>query len=62
MENPGRIFQERAQLSEDERRILLLGLKVLAGDVAVARAVGFPVELRAIKNLVFKLGGRPDLL
>jgi hypothetical protein len=57
-----RIFSESAKLTEDERKILLLGLKVLYADVAVARVLGYPVDPIAIKNLVAKLGGIPSLL
>lgn len=62
MSDTNRIFSESARLSEDERRIVLLGLKVLASDVKWSRRLGYPVDLAAIQNLVTKLGGRPDLL
>lgn len=58
----GRIFREKAEISEDERKILLLGLKILASDIQVSRVLGYPVELAAVKNLVAKLGGIPDLI
>lgn len=61
VEHPA-IFDSAARLSEDERRILLLGLKVLYGDIQISRSMGYPVDPVAIKVLVTKLGGRAELL
>jgi len=57
-----RIFSESARLTEDERKILLYALKVLFYEKRMSRHWGYPVDLNAIKNLVTKLGGEPDLL
>ena len=62
MQTYPRIFDESARLTEDERKIILLGLKVLYGDIQASRVLGYPVERVAIKVLVQKLGGRPELL
>lgn len=56
------IYDSSARLTEEERKIILLGLKVLFADVQLARVMGYPVEPTAIKVLVAKLGGRPELL
>ncbi len=53
---------EAAELTEDERKLVLLGLKVLAGDVKMSRGLGWPVTIKEIRDVVRKLGGRPELL
>lgn len=61
IEHPA-IFDSAARLSDDERRILLLGLKLLYGDIQFSRVAHYPVDPVAIKVLVTKLGGRAELL
>ncbi len=57
-----KIFEQSAELTEDERKLVLLGLKVLAGDIKMSRSLGWPVTIQEIRDVVRKLGGRPDLL
>lgn len=50
------------RLTEDERKLLLVGLKILHSDIDRSMQVGYPVTKGEVKSLVEKLGGRPELL
>lgn len=51
-----------ASLNEDERRVVLLALKMLFHDIERSRLMGYPVKQADVASIVMKLGGNPKLL
>jgi hypothetical protein len=52
-------FQE---FSDDDRKLLLVGLKVLYHNLDRSVAYGYPITKAEVLVMVRKLGGKPDLI
>ena len=56
-------LEERFEfLDEDERKLLLLALKLLGHNISYSRGMGYPVTIAEVKAMVTKLGGKAELL
>jgi hypothetical protein len=48
--------------NEDDRKLLLVSLKVLYHNLDRSLAYGYPISRKEVQEMVRRLGGRTDLL
>lgn len=53
---------DRTVFNEDDRKLLLVALKVLYHNLDRSFSYGYPITRREVEQMVRRLGGRTDLL